>query len=208
MNNQESKCSKCRRAGEKLFLKGDKCNSPKCPLLKRKYAPGQHGPTSRGAKMSGYGKQLKEKQEAKRIYGMRERQFANLVEEAERKVGDTSKILLSLLESRLDNVVYRMGLASSRALARQIVNHGHIEVNGKKVDIPSYRVKVGDEITVGTISKSKKLFAEAGEKLGKVEAPHWLMVDKKKLGAKILNTPDLETVPAFSVSDIIEFYSR
>lgn len=208
MQKYDSQCSKCRRAGEKLFLKGEKCGGPKCALLKRKYAPGQHGPTQKfGSKLSGYGKQLKEKQNAKRIYGMREKQFSHLVDEAGKKIGDTSKILLGFLESRLDNVVYRMGLATSRDAARQIVNHAHIEVNGKKVDVPSFRVKVGDEITIRARSKGKKIFADASARLEKVELPHWLMVDSKKISAKVLNTPDLDT-PSFSVSDIIEFYSR
>jgi len=207
MSTKELQCSKCRRAGEKLFLKGDKCSGPKCPLLKRKYAPGQHGPNARRVKLSNFGKQLKEKQEAKRIYGMREKQFVRYVDEAGKKVGDTGKLLLTLLESRLDNAVYRMGLAPSRATARQIVNHGHMEVNGKKVDIPSYRIKVGDIISIRDKSKTKNLFENATEKLSKADVPHWLAVDSKKLESKVLNTPVLDS-PSFSIKDIIEFYSR
>jgi len=207
MSTKELQCSKCRRAGEKLFLKGDKCTGPKCPLLKRKYAPGVHGPNARRVKLSNFGKQLKEKQEAKRIYGMREKQFVRYVDEAGNKVGDTGKMLLTLLESRLDNAVYRMGLAPSRATARQIVNHGHMQVNGKKVDIPSFRVKVGDVISIRDKSKTKKLFENATEKLSKTDSPHWLAVDAKKLEAKVLNTPVLDN-PSFSIKDIIEFYSR
>jgi len=207
MSIKELQCSKCRRAGEKLFLKGEKCSGPKCPLLKRKYAPGVHGPNPKRSKLSSFGKQLKEKQEAKRVYGMREKQFANCAKEAGKKVGDTGKILLTLLESRLDNVVYRMGLATSRAAARQIVNHAHIEVNGKKVDIPSFRVKVGDIVAIRSKSKTKRIFENITETLSKTEPPQWLAVDAKKTEAKILNIPVLEN-PNFSVKDIIEFYSR
>lgn len=207
MPNLDRQCSQCRRAKEKLFLKGEKCVGPKCPMLKRPYAPGQHGPTKKGSKLSDYGKQLKEKQEAKRIYGLRERQFANYVAEASSKIGDTGKFLLQYLESRLDNVVFRMGLAKSRALARQLVNHGHITVNGKKVDIPSYRVRVSEVVALTSKSVSKKLFENLTETLSKVEAPVWLGLDAKTASAKILNTPSVDSTP-FSAKAIIEFYSR
>ena len=207
MPNLDRQCSQCRRAKEKLFLKGEKCAGPKCPMLKRPYAPGQHGPTKKGSKLSDYGKQLKEKQEAKRIYGLRERQFANYVAEASSKTGDTGKFLLQYLESRLDNVVFRMGLAKSRALARQLVNHGHITVNGKKVDIPSYRVRVSEVVALTSKSVSKKLFENLTETLSKVEAPVWLGLDAKTASAKILNTPSVDSTP-FSAKAIIEFYSR
>ena len=131
----DSKCSKCRRAGDKLFLKGDKCLGPKCPLLKRNFPPGQHGASSKRNKPSSYGRQLAEKQEAKRSYGLRERQFANYVTEASGKPGDTGKILLQYLESRLDNVVYRMGIAPTRRAARQFVSHKHITINNEVVNI-------------------------------------------------------------------------
>jgi len=191
----------CRKYGEKL------CDSPKCPLTKRNYPAGQHGQSNKRKKVSGYGKQLLEKQKAKRIYGLLERQFSNYVVEASKKVGDTSKFLLNYLESRLDNVVYRAGLASSRAAARQMVNHGHVTVNGEKVDIPSYRVKAGQTIAVGTGSKNKKLFEGISEKLQKVEAPSWLGVDSKTVSVKVLNAPTLEN-PNFNPKAIIEFYSR
>ncbi len=209
MPNLDRQCSQCRRAKEKLFLKGDKCLGPKCPMLKRPYAPGQHGSSKKGGpkKLSDYGKQLKEKQEAKRSYGMRERQFANYVAEASAKIGDSGKILLQFLESRLDNVVYRMGLAKSRALARQLTNHGHITVNGKKVDIPSYRVRVGEVIALSPKAMKKKSFETISEILGKVEAPIWLGLEPKTASAKILNTPTVESTP-FSTKAIIEFYSR
>lgn len=204
----DSKCSKCRRAGDKLFLKGDKCLGPKCPLLKRNFPPGQHGPTTKKhAKPSSYGRQLAEKQEAKRHYGLRERQFANYVAEASLKTGDTSKFLINYLEARLDNVIYRMGFAPSRSMARQIVSHGHVTVNGKKLDIASYRVKVGDEIALSAKAKTKKAFEKLAEKLAKYEAPSWLHVDASKFAAKVLNTPSVEVVP-FNPKAIIEFYSR
>jgi small subunit ribosomal protein S4 len=191
----------CRKYGEKL------CDSPKCPLTKRAYPAGQHGPNKKRPKVSGYGKQLLEKQKVKRIYGILERQFSNYVAEASKKVGDTSKILLNYLESRLDNVVYRAGLASSRAAARQMVSHGHITVNGEKVDIPSYRVKVGQAVAASSKAKNKKLFEGIGEKLQKVEAPSWLGVDHKTTSAKVLNAPTVEN-PNFNPKAIIEFYSR
>lgn len=191
----------CRKYGEKL------CDSVKCPLTKRAYPAGQHGQSKKRAKVSGYGKQLLEKQKVKKIYGILERQFSNYVEEASKKVGDTSKILLNYLESRLDNVVYRLGLASSRAAARQVVNHGHINVNGQKVDIASYRVKVGQVVALTDKAKKKKLFEGISEKLQKVEAPAWLSLDSKTAGGKVLNTPTVEN-PNFNPKAIIEFYSR
>lgn len=200
-------CAQCRRAGEKLFLKGDKCFGPKCPMLKRNFPPGQHGPSQKHTKMSSYGRQLKEKQTLKRTYGLLERQFANYVEVASRKIGDTSKFLLQYLESRLDNVVYRMGLAKSRKAARQIVSHGHITVNDQKVNIPSYRVRVGDIVAVKEIAKKKKVFDGVSERLSKTEAPSWLSVDPQKMSAKVLNNPILDN-PSFNAKAIIEFYSR
>lgn len=191
----------CRKYGEKL------CDSVKCPLTKRAYPAGQHGQAQKRAKLSGYGKQLMEKQKVKKIYGILERQFSNYVEEASKKVGDTSKILLNYLESRLDNVVYRLGLASSRNAARQMVTHGHITVNGEKVDIPSFRVKVGQTIAASKKAQSKKLLEGISEKLQKVEAPSWLSVDAKSVGGKILNAPTVEN-PNFNPKAIIEFYSR
>lgn len=203
----DSICSQCRRAGQKLFLKGEKCMGPKCALVKRNYIPGQHGPTNKNRKLSSYGKQLREKQQAKKFYGLREKQFANYVAEASKRTGDTSKHFVDYLESRLDNVVYRMGLSSSRAGARQIVCHGHIAVNGKKVDIPSYRVSVSEEIGLTDTAKKRKAFENISEKLMKTEAPAWLHVDSKKAAAKVLSQPTLDT-PPFNPKVIIEFYSR
>jgi small subunit ribosomal protein S4 len=203
----DPKCAECRRAGEKLFLKGEKCLGPKCPILKRNFPPGQHGPNHKHPKLSSYGKQLKEKQTVKRIYGILERQFANYVAAASAKTGDTSKILVQYLESRLDNVVYRMGLAKSRKAARQLVNHGHVVVNGKKVDIASYRVRVGDVVAAKEAHKGKKIFEGTSERLVKTEAPGWMSIDPEKMSVKILNAPLLEN-PSFNAKAIIEFYSR
>jgi len=204
MNRQ---CAICRRAGEKLFLKGEKCQGPKCLLLKRNFIPGQHGNKRKHAKLSVYGKQLAEKRKVQKIYGLRERQFANYVKEAATKKGNTGEYLLNFLEARLDNVVYRIGLASSRRMARQITNHGLIAVNGKKLDVPSYRVRVGDIITVKETAKQKTLFNKISEKLAKIEATSWLAVDAKQVSAKMLNVPSVET-PSFDIKLVIEFYSR
>ncbi len=200
-------CAQCRRAGVKLMLKGEKCLGPKCPFAKRSYAPGQHGPTSRRGKLSGYGAQLREKQKAKRTYGLIERQFSNYVNKASKKIGDTSKILLVMLESRLDNVVYRMGLGKSRLAARQIVSHGLITVNGRKVDVPSYNTKIGDVVALSSKGKAKKGFENMAEKLSKVEAPAWLGLNVKDVSAKVLNTPQVED-SGFNTKSIIEYYSR
>ncbi|MDD4476786.1 MAG: 30S ribosomal protein S4 [Patescibacteria group bacterium] len=208
MARDTKQCAKCRRAGEKLFLKGEKCFGPKCPLLKRNYPPGMHGSEAKHhSKLSGYGKQLREKQKAKRIYGIMERQFANYVAEASKKVGNTGIILINYLESRLDNAVYRMGLGKSRQSARQIVSHGHITVNGRKVDVPSFRVKVGQIIALKESSKNKPAFTNIEERLAKAEAPSWISVDAKKVSAKITSDPVKEE-PEFDAKTIIEFYSR
>ncbi len=191
----------CRKYGEKL------CDCAKCPVLKRSYPPGQHGPDQKRVKLSGYGKQLREKQKVKRIYGILERQFSNYVAEASKKTGDTSKFLLNYLEARLDNVVYRSGLAPSRAAARQLVNHGHVLVNGKQVNIPSYRVKVGEGVELNETSKKSKLFENIAEVINKKEMPSWISVDAKKLSAKVLNSPTVEN-PNFDAKSIIGFYSR
>jgi small subunit ribosomal protein S4 len=191
----------CRRFGEKL------CDAQKCPVARRSYPSGQHGPQQKHVKLSGFGKQLREKQKAKRMYGILEKQFSNYVAEASKKTGDTSKILLSYLESRLDNIVYRMGLAPTRSAARQLVNHGHIKVNDKKVDIPSFRVKVGDVIVLGSSSRKSKLFEGVSERLAKIEFPSWLTVDTQKVSGKVLNAPIIDD-PNFNAKSIIEFYSR
>lgn len=191
----------CRTYGEKL------CDSVKCPVTKRSYPPGEHGQQRKRAKLSSYAKQLREKQKAKRLYGLLERQFAKYVAEASKKPGDTSKYLVTYLESRLDNVVYRAGLAKSRAAARQLVGHGHVLVNGKKLDIASYQAKVGDAISINDKTKKSKLFDGVAETLAKKEFPMWINVDGKSLTAKILNTPTFE-MPNYDAKVIIGFYSR
>lgn len=199
--NIKPKHKLCRLYGEKL------CDSPKCPSTRRSYPSGQHGQERKRAKLSGYGKQLREKQKVKAIYGLMERQFANYVVEASKKTGDSSKFLVTYLESRLDNAVYRAGIAISRAQARQLVSHGLIAIDGKKVDLPSYRVKVGEALSVYETKKNKKIFTDISERLAKLEAPSWLSVDSKTLQAKVLNIPVLEH-PNFNAKSIIEFYSR
>lgn len=203
-----AKCRLCRREGDKLFLKGERCFGPKCEIIKRNYQPGVHGPGSR-IKLTGYGTQLREKQKAKKIYGLLEKQFHNLVLKATKKKGDTGSHLLILLETRLDNVIYRLGIGKSRAEARQLVNHGHVEVNGKKVDIPSYNVRVGDIISIREKSMKSKAYAELGERLAKLEAPEWISLDLKTLKAKIISLPDVTRLKqSFDPKIIIEFYSR
>ncbi len=191
----------CRKYGEKL------CDSPKCPVVRRSYAPGVHGPSKKRPKLSGFAKQLLEKQKVKRLYGIMERQFSNYVTEAASKPGDTSVFLLNYLESRLDNVIYRAGFASSRRAARQMVSHGNVVVKDAKVDIPSFRVKVGDVVGIKPAAQKSKLFESLTEKLAKYEAPMWLGVDAAKLSAKVLNKPTIDR-PNFDAKAIIGFYSR
>lgn len=207
---ENSQCKKCRRAGEKLFLKGEKCNSAKCPVVKRNFPPGMHGPTQRLGKMTNYGKQLKEKQKAKRIYGLMEIQFRNYFEKARRKAGNTGEWLFRFLESRLDNTIYRLSLASSRRAARQIVGHGHILVNGKKVNIPSFQVKVGDVIALSPRAAAKQGFNELKNKLKKSEGlPAWLSVDAEKLEGKFTSQPKLGDIAVnIDWRTIVEFYSK
>ena len=160
-----SKCKFCRREGKKLFLKGEKCDGPKCTLDKRSFPPGVHGNNKRMSKLTNYGRQLLEKQKAKRTYGLREKQFRNYFEEAFKKVGNTGELLFRFLESRLDNTVYRIGFAPSRRAARQMVGHGNVVINGKKVNIPSYQVKVGDVIGISARATKSKANAELKNKL-------------------------------------------
>ncbi|PIT87818.1 MAG: 30S ribosomal protein S4 [Candidatus Magasanikbacteria bacterium CG10_big_fil_rev_8_21_14_0_10_40_10] len=206
-SNQKNQCTHCRRVGTKLFLKGEKCQGPKCLLIKRNFPSGVHGLKKKRAKKSIYGRQLVEKQKAKEIYGLRDKQLFNYLKEASQKQGNSGDFLLRFLESRLDNTVFRMGLASSRAAARQMVNHGHIQVNGKKVDIPSFRVKVGQVIGVAKKSQTKPLFSKSVETMTKAEPVSWVGVMPDKLEAKILNEPTLDNC-GFEVNAIVEFYSR
>ncbi|NLZ74811.1 30S ribosomal protein S4 [Candidatus Falkowbacteria bacterium] len=206
--NIDSKCKQCRRIGEKLFLKGERCASPKCALVKRNYVPGFHGPKGR-KRLSGYGEQLQEKQKAKKYYGLLEKQFRLTYQKAAAKKGDAGKNFLKLLEMRLDNVIYRLGLASSRSQARQMVTHGHFSINGRKASIPSLIVKEGQVIKVKKSSQNSRFFKEIGEKIKKAERPSWLNFDYKELSAKVLHEPQDADLPQnINVSMIIEYYSK
>ena len=201
----DANCRLCRREGQKLFLKGDRCYSTKCAMERRGYAPGQHGQGR--SKASDYALQLREKQKTKRFYGLQETQFRNLFDKAARKTGITGENLLILLETRLDNVVFRLGFASSRKEARQLVNHGHFKVNGRKVNIPSYEVKAGDVITVKEKSTNSPKFKEVKEMT--ITVPSWLTVDVEKLEGKILSVPtraEIDTPVAEHL--IVELYSK
>lgn len=202
-----SACRQCRREGTKLFLKGEKCFSQKCAVGKRPTPPGQHG-QARQRKMSEYGTQLREKQKARRAYGVLETQFKRTYNRATTMKGVTGENLLQLLERRLDNVVYRAGLAASRAQARQLVNHGHFLVNGKKVDIPSYTVKSDDIITVRTRSKEMDHFKAVREGSNRI-VPKWLSLNADELTATVAALPARDDVD-FSLQEnmIVEFYSR
>ena len=202
-----SVCRLCRREGCKLFLKGEKCYGAKCPLDLRHTVPGEHG-QARQRKMSEYGMQLREKQKAKRTYGVLEGQFHHYFEEADRQKGITGENLLVMLERRLDNVVYRLGFGVSRPQARQIVRHGHIRVNGKKVDIPSFLVSTGDVITIREKSAESDHFKALREGTGKV-MPQWLTIDAAELKATVNALPKREDVD-MSIQEnlIVELYSR
>ena len=199
-------CRLCRREGMKLYLKGDRCYSDKCAIDRRSYVPGQHGQGRK--KVSGYGIQLREKQKAKRYYGVMESQFRKYFNMAERMKGVTGENLLSILESRLDNLVYRIGLGESRKEARQLVRHGHFLVNGKKVDIPSYLVKVGDVVEVKESSRSSEKFKGLAENNQRV-APDWLEVDMEKMRARVVGVPKKEHIDIpIEEHLIVELYSR
>ena len=201
----DANCRLCRREGQKLFLKGDRCYGSKCALDRRSYAPGQHGQGR--SKVSDYGLQLREKQKARRFYGLQEGQFRNLFEKAARKQGITGENLMILLETRLDNVILRLGFASSRKEARQLVSHGHFTVNGKKVNIPSYAVKAGDVIKVKEKSTNSPKFKEVKEM--SITVPSWVSVDVEKLEGKVLSVPTREEIDTpIAEHLIVEFYSK
>ena len=201
-------CRLCRREGMKLFLKGSKCFSDKCPIEKRNFAPGQHG-KDRKAKIVGYGLQLREKQKAKRIYFTLEGQFRNYFEKAARTRGVTGAMLLQQLERRLDNVVYRLGFAQSRRQARQLVRHGHVAVNGKKVNIPSFQVNAGQEISIRENSKKLVILEMAKEFAAHGTTPNWLEIDRDNYKGKILSLPKREDIQ-LPVNEqlIVELYSK
>ena len=201
-------CRLCRREGVELYLKGERCYSPKCAMERRPYPPGQHG-QKRARRPSDYAVRLREKQKLRRIYGISERQFRNLFEEASKKKGVTGSVFLGLLESRLDNVVYRLGFAVSRRQARQLVRHGHITVNGRRVDLPSYRVRPGDEIAVAEKSRNLELIRQNLEAMKGRKVGPWLSLDVEGMKGKFLRLPDREDL-ALPVNEqlVIEFYSR
>jgi len=204
----DAKCRQCRREGEKLFLKGEKCFTDRCAVERRGYAPGQHGQKS-GSRMSDFGKQLREKQKLRRTYGVLERQFRKTYAEAARSKGVTGERLLQLLETRLDNVAYRMGFGASRTEARQVVRHNGILVNGKRVNIPSYQVRPGDVVEVAPKAKAQlrvKASSEAAESRG---VPEWLEVDTKALKGTFKSLPARTDLPStVNESLIIELYSK
>ena len=201
-------CRLCRREGMKLFLKGERCYSEKCAIEKRNVPPGQHG-RSRKAKMVGYGVQLREKQKVKRTYGVLENQFRRYFEAADRQRGITGELLLQMLERRLDNVVYRLGFATSRPQARQLVRHGHFTVNGKKVDIPSYAVRAGDTIAVRGQSGENPTIQHAIEEVKGRGIPEWLLIDAGTLSGRISQLPTRAQIN-LPVQEqlIVELYSK
>jgi len=201
-------CRLCRREGAKLFLKGERCYSRKCAFERRSYAPGQHGQTGT-TKIKEYGVQLREKQKMRRIYGVRERQFRTYLRKAMRKRGVTGETLLQLLEIRLDNVVYRLGFAVSRAQARELVSHGHFLVNGRKVNTPSYQVKPGDLVEVKEASKDLPPIVSALEVTAGSRVPSWLELNAEKRQGKVLHVPMRDEIDTqVDETLIVEFYSR
>jgi len=200
-------CRLCRREGKKLFLKGDRCYTQKCAVDRRTYPPGEHGQGRH--KETEYGQQLREKQKARRIYGVLEKQFRRYFAEADRRKGVTGEALLQILESRLDNIVYRFGLASSRSQARQLIRHGHITVNDRKVDIPSYLTRPGDEIQVEEKTRAKEAFKIKAEDFGQ-NLPEWLqVVDKDILRGRVVRLPKREEIDSpIEEHLIVELYSR
>ena len=202
-------CRLCRREGMKLFLKGERCHSEKCAIERRNFVPGQHG-KDRKAKLVGYGLQLREKLKVRRIYGVLERQFRNTFEKAAGMKGITGENLLGSLERRLDSVLYRMGLATSRAQARQVVRHGHIQVNGKKVDIPSFAVKPGEEISVRESSKNNSAILAARDATAHAPSPSWMDVDRENLKGRINSIPRRDELTQIPINEqlIVELYSK
>jgi len=201
-------CRLCRREGMKLFLKGERCYGEKCAIEKRNFPPGQHG-KRRAAKMVGYGVQLREKQRVKRIYGVLENQFRLYFESAERQRGITGTVLLQLLERRLDNVVYRMGFATSRAQGRELVRHGHFVVNGRKVDIPSYLLRAGDTVGVRASSQKSPTILHGLDEVKGRGVPEWLQVDAEKMDGRVVSLPTREQIN-LPVQEqlIVELYSK
>ncbi len=203
-------CRQCRREGTKLFLKGTKCFTEKCPVERRPYAPGQHGQaTARRKKISEFAKQLREKQKIKRIYGISEKQFRNTFERVSSAPGITGHNLLAALETRLDNVVYRMGFAPSRKAARQLIRHRHIEVKGRLLDIPSYQVRPGEEVRVKQSSRELVLVMSAMEQSARGGALSWIAVDKESFSGRVLEKPQRQSIPLAAQEQlVVELYSK
>ena len=205
--NLDAKCRQCRREGEKLFLKGDKCFTDKCAIERRNYPPGQHG--QKNSRLSGYGVQLREKQKLRRIYGLLERQFRNTYHRAEQKKGITGETLLQMLESRLDNITYKMGFGASRTEARQIVRHNGILVNGKRVNIPSYQLRPGDVVEVAGKAKEHLRIKAALEATAGRGYPEWLEVDTAAFKGTFKSLPQRSDLPAtINESLVVELYSK
>lgn len=206
----EAVCKLCRREGQKLFLKGERCLTPKCAIEARNFPPGDHGRKATfRRKMSDFGTQLREKQKARRVYGVMEKQFRRYFQEASRRTGLTGATLLSLLESRLDNVVYRLGFADSRAQARQLVRHGHFTVNGTKTDIPSFQVNVGDAIAVRPNSRSITYFRDRSQMMQGRNVPGWLNISLAEMGGSMIAAPGREDIEIpLNEQLIVEYYSR
>jgi small subunit ribosomal protein S4 len=206
--NLEPKCKQCRRAGEKLFLKGERCRTVKCAIVKRNYPPGFHGPKGR-PRSTEYGIQLNEKQKAQKQYNLLEKQFRLTFEKAQSQAGNTAENFLKLLEMRFDNIIYRLGIGESRSQARQLINHSLFTINDRNVNIPSRILKVGDIIKIKSNKKNYKIFLNAVERIKKLELPNWLILEKNTLETKILNQPDINSLKAnFNIQMIVEFYSR
>jgi small subunit ribosomal protein S4 len=204
----EASCKLCRREGTKLFLKGPRCLTEKCAVEKRTYPPGQHGQAS-GRKASQYSRQLREKQKVKRIYGLSEQQFRNTFKQVISEPGRTGDNLLIALESRLDNVVYRMGLAASRKAARQLVRHRHVEVNGRAVDVPSYQLRPGDEIRVAKRSRELDVIAASLELASKGQPVSWVAMDRGAMTGKVVERPTRDAIPIAAEEQlIVELYSK
>lgn len=203
-------CKQCRREGTKLFLKGTKCFTEKCPVERRPYAPGQHGQsTQRRRKASEYAKQLREKQKIKRIYGISEQQFRNTFEKVNKLPGITGHNLLAALESRLDNMIYRMGFAASRKAARQLIRHRHVEINGKSVDIPSYAVAPGEEVRVRQKSREMVPILAAMDQASRGAPLSWLAVDKDTFSGRMLERPSRPNIPIAAQEQlVVELYSK
>jgi small subunit ribosomal protein S4 len=203
-------CRLCRREGMKLFLKGERCHSDKCAIERNNVPPGQHGQGRRPRKVVGYGLQLREKQKMRRVYGLMEQQFRNLFEKASRMKGITGAQLLGMLERRLDNVIYRMGLGTSRSQCRQLVRHGHVQVNGRKVNIPSFLVKLNDVIEVREKSTKNPTILAARDATAHAPCPNWLDVDRENLKGRVIGYPKREELVQIQLNEqlVVELYSK